>query len=78
MYLATSLPADGLLLLTMLIKPYYSTNKAKGLSMDIKDGERMARIVRYDLCVSDYLHGLQRSSSISLKGRASKQHVSVT
>ena len=54
-YLAAVLSADGLMLLTMLIKLHSSTNKAKGLNMELSDGRGMARIVRYDLYISDYL-----------------------
>lgn len=40
LYLAAVLPADGLLPLTMLIKLNSSTNKAKGLNMELSDWGR--------------------------------------
>lgn len=64
LYLAAVLPVDGSLLLTMLIKLYSSTNKAKGLNMEMSDGGRMARIVGYDLYfILDCSPGLRESSS---------------
>lgn len=64
LYLAAVLSADGLLLLTMLIKLHSSTNKAKGLNMGMSDEERMARIVRYDLYFYfDSLPGIHESCS---------------
>ncbi len=71
MHLAAILSADGLVLLTMLIKLHSSTNKAKGLNMEMSDGERMARIVGYDLYFYfDYLPGLCNSSSSLRAARA--------
>lgn len=67
LHLAAVLSLDGLALLTMLIKLHSSTNKAKGLNVEMSDGERMARIVAYDLYFYfHFLPGLRISSS-SLK-----------
>lgn len=66
LYLAAVLSADGLLLLTVLIKLRSPTNKGKGLNMEMSDGGRVARIVDYDLCFCfDYLPELCRNSSSS-------------
>lgn len=64
-HLAAVLPTDGLLPLTMLIKPHSATGKAKGLNMEMSDGGRMMRTVGYDLYFSDDLPGLHRINSIS-------------
>ena len=69
--LAAVLPVDGSLLLTMLIKLYSSTNKAKGLNMEMSDGGRMARIVGCDLYFFfDCSPGHRGSSSSSLRIKA--------
>lgn len=66
--MAAVLSADGLLLLIMLIKLHSSTNKARGLNMEMSDGEGWQE-VGYDLyfCL-DYLPGLCESSS-SVRGK---------
>lgn len=72
LHLAAVLSADGLLLLTMLIKLHSPTNKGKGLNMEMSDGGRMARIAGYDLCFClDYLPELtENSSSLRVKAGA--------
>lgn len=64
-YLAAVLSVDESPQLTMLIKLHSSTNKAKGLNMEMSDGGRMVRIVGYELYSSEDLPGIKRSSSYS-------------